>query len=271
MNLSSELNKIIEWLKINKLSLNIKKCKFMIFHTPQKKISIPNIVIENIALESVEKFNCLGVILHQNMNWKSHIDSISSKIGKSIGVLNRLKHCLPISIKVFMYNSLILSRINYGILLWGYQCERILKLQKKALRIISSKKYNAHTEPIFKSLNLLKVSDIFSLCQLKFYYNLVHRKVPEYFYQLPFYANHEVHDHYTRQQQNLHICVAKHTFAKKCIRYSLPNLINETSSNIIDKVYTHSVNGFKQYVKKCMIQKYSDTCHIINCYICNQN
>ena len=129
--------------------------------------------------------------------------------------------------------------------MWGYQCERILKLQKKVLQIISSKKYNAHTEPIIKSLNLLKVSDISSLCQLKFYYNLVHRKVHEYFYQLPFYVNHGVHDHYTRQQQNLHICVVKHTFAKKCIRYSLPNLINETSLNIIDKVYTHSVNGFK--------------------------
>ena len=73
------------------------------------------------------------------------------------------------------------------------------------------------------------------------------------------------------QQQNLHICVAKHTFARKCIRYSLPNLINETSSDVIDKVFTHSVNGFKLYVKKCIIQKYSDTCHIVNCYICNQN
>ena len=121
------------------------------------------------------------------------------------------------------------------------------------------------------SLNLLKVSDIFSLCQLKFYHNLVHREVPEYFYQLPLYANHDVHNHYTRQQQNLHICVVKHTFARKCIRYSLPNLINETSSDIIDKVYTHGVNGFKLYVKKCIILKYSDTCHIVNCYICNQN
>ena len=174
----------------------------MVFHTPQKKISKPNIIIDNIVLECVEKFNCLGVILHQNMIWKSHIDSISSKIGKSIGVLNRLKHCLPTSIKVLIYNALILSRINYGILLWGYQSERIFKLQKKAVRIISLQKYNAHTEPIFKSLNLLKVSDIFSLCQLKFYYNLVHREVPEYFYQLPLYANHEVHNHYTRQQQN---------------------------------------------------------------------
>ena len=66
---------------------------------------------------------------------------------------------------------------------------------------------------------------------------------------IPLYANHEVHNHYTRQQQNLHICVAKDTFARKCIRYSLPNLINETSSDIIDKVFTHSVNGFKLYVK----------------------
>ena len=53
-----------------------------------------------------------------------------------------------------------------------------------AIRIIPLKKYNAQTEPIFKSLNLLKVSDIFSLCQLKCYYNLVHRNVPEYFHQL---------------------------------------------------------------------------------------
>ena len=46
-NISSELNKISEWLKINKLSLNIKKTKFMVFHTPQKKISKPNIIIDN--------------------------------------------------------------------------------------------------------------------------------------------------------------------------------------------------------------------------------
>ena len=74
-----------------------------------------------------------------------------------------------------------------------------------------------------------------------------------------------------RYKKANHLCVAKHTFARKCIRYSLPNLINETPSDIIDKVFTHSVNGFKLYVKKCIIVKYSDTCHIVNCYICNQN
>ena len=46
-------------------------------------------------------------------------DSISSKMGKLIGVLNRLKHCLQTSIKVLILISLKLSRLNYGILLWG--------------------------------------------------------------------------------------------------------------------------------------------------------
>ena len=42
----------------------------------------------------------------------------------------------------------------------GYENEKIFKLQKKAIRIISLAKYNAHTEPLFKTLNLLKINDI---------------------------------------------------------------------------------------------------------------
>ena len=84
------------------------------------------------------------------MSWKHHINSISNQISRSVGVLNRLKYILPTHVKLMIYNALILSRINYAILLWGYNSERILKLQKKAMRIISLQKYNAHTEPLFK-------------------------------------------------------------------------------------------------------------------------
>ncbi len=44
-----------------------------------------------------------------------------------MGVLNKLKHCVPLNAKVMIYNSLILSHINYCILAWGYRCERIIK------------------------------------------------------------------------------------------------------------------------------------------------
>ncbi len=80
-----------------------------------------------------------------------------------MGILNKLKHILPLNAKVLIYNSLILSHVNLCILTWGYQCDRILKLQKHIVRIISLSKCNAHTEKIFKTLKLLKVNDILKL------------------------------------------------------------------------------------------------------------
>ena len=47
-NVNLELTKAADWLKLNKLSINIKKSKFMVFHMPQKHINIPNIEIKNI-------------------------------------------------------------------------------------------------------------------------------------------------------------------------------------------------------------------------------
>ncbi len=87
-----------------------------------------------------------------------------------MGILNILKHFLPSSAKLYIYNALILSHLNFGILALGHQCERIIKLQKKIIRITSLSKYNAHTEPIFRSLKLLKLTDILKLQELKFYW-----------------------------------------------------------------------------------------------------
>ncbi len=91
-----------------------------------------------------------------------------------------LKHFLPLKTKVLIYNSLIVLYINYGLLIWGFACDKIVKLQKKAIKIISVSKYNAHTDAIFKQLYLLKVSDIFKLQKLKFYYKLRNRQLPHY-------------------------------------------------------------------------------------------
>ena len=64
---------------------------------------------------------------------------------------------------------------------WGTKSGRIEKLQKRALRIICNSKYNAHTEPLFKKLNLLKLSDIFKTRQARFYYRYINNEVPVYF------------------------------------------------------------------------------------------
>ena len=62
--------------------------------------------------------------------------------------------------------------MTYGLLLWGNQVVQVPKLQKKSIRLITGSEYLAHSEPLFKELELLKIEDLYKLKILKFYYNL---------------------------------------------------------------------------------------------------
>ena len=155
--INSELDKIADWLAVNKLSLNVQKTKFMIFHYRQRVITgndIPRLMINNTLIEQVTEFNFLGLTVNEYMNWNSHTQKVANKISRTLGVMNRLKRYLPLSAMKLMYDSLILSHLQFGITNWGFEWDRISKLQKRALRIMTNSRYNAHTEPLFKQLHL---------------------------------------------------------------------------------------------------------------------
>ena len=136
--INSELNKIADRLAVNKLSLNVQKNKFMIFHYRQRILTendIPHLMINNTLIEQVTEFNFLGLTVNEFMIWNSHTQKIANKISRTLGVMNRLKRYLPISAMKLMYDSLILSHLQFGITNWGFEWDRISKLQKQALRM----------------------------------------------------------------------------------------------------------------------------------------
>ena len=268
--LNSELDKISLWLKLNKLSLNETKTKCMMFHMPQKKFTRPTLRINGVDIEQVKEFNFLGIVLNKNLNWRAHVDMIASKISRTIGILNRMKRFMPLNVLQTLYNTLIQSHINYGILTWGNNNGRIHKLQKKALRIITNSKYNAHSEPIFKRLKLLTVMDLLKLNQLKFYHKFLNDKLPHYFMQLQLNPNNDTHRHDTRINKNIHIVRANHKFAQLSLRYTLPGIINSLQPEISDKFLSHSIHGFAKYVKCKMIDMYQDSCTKRICYVCGR-
>ena len=149
--INAELSNVIEWLHINKLSLNKSKSKYMIFHVPNKDIQYLTLKIDNVIIEKVDEFSFLGLTMDTNLNWKRHSENICNKCTKMIGILNRLKYVSPLGIKIMLYNSLILPHINYCIMAWGYKGIRLLKIQKKAVRIITLSGYSTHSEPFLSS------------------------------------------------------------------------------------------------------------------------
>ena len=144
---NNELVLITDWLCLNKLSLNVKKTKMMIFHHRQRSISNLKLklCIDNTVIEQVSEFNFLGLMLDECLTWNSHIQKISGKISIVNGTLTRLKKFLPCDVLKVIYNALVQPHLNYGILLWGNKTKWIIKLQKWSVRAITCSKYNAHT------------------------------------------------------------------------------------------------------------------------------
>ena len=98
-----------------------------------------------------------------------------------IGILDRIKIAIPTRIRVFLYNTLILPHINYCTMAWGYESNRLFKLQKSAIRKIANGYYNAHPEPLFKLYcSILKLSDILTLQTLKIFHKFTNNELPAY-------------------------------------------------------------------------------------------
>ena len=84
--INAELSNVIEWLNINKLSLNKSKSKYMIFHVPNKDIQYLTLKIYNVIIEKVDEFSFLGLTVDTNLNWKRHSEKICNKCTKMIGI-----------------------------------------------------------------------------------------------------------------------------------------------------------------------------------------
>ena len=133
--------------------LNVFKTKYMIFHHRQRKIDefIPDIRINDSPIKKrVTDFNFLGLQIDQHLSWNAHIQKCFNKISRTLGVMNRFKRYLPTKILRVLYNSLILPHLQYAILSWGSKLSRLSISQKRATRVITCSKFNAHTEPLFK-------------------------------------------------------------------------------------------------------------------------
>ena len=136
--------------------------------------------INNTALERVSNFNFLGLLISSNTKWNCHIDHVYRKVSRTVGVLNTF----PSSILITLYNSIVLPHFNYCLVVWGSSTNvtKLYTLQKKFLRIAKCSSSLAHTEPIFKHLNLLKIEYIYKFRVLKFYFNLVRGDLPSTFH-----------------------------------------------------------------------------------------
>ena len=166
-----------------------------------------------------------------------------------------------------IYTSLIQSKLMYGLLLWGKQVDDVIKIHKRAIRAITSSNYIAHTEPLLKRLGILNMTDLYKLRVLKFYFKLRHSDLPCYFIKYLEILNDTCYN-YNLRNNTIRTPLHHHSFATHNLLFECRRIIQLFPNIVINKIDTHSLNGFSIYAKKWLLDKYVVECNVVNCFTC---
>ena len=129
----------------NQLTLNVKKSNFLLIGRSSRlnKLESIHISTDDIPLDKVDSYTYLGIVIKNQFTWNYHIDHICGKISKKLGLLRRIKFCLPFNARITFLNSLNMQvpLFDYGDIIWGDRGNSSLMsdlqlLQNQAARLI---------------------------------------------------------------------------------------------------------------------------------------
>ena len=181
--LNKELKHIFEWLCANRLSLNVTKSEFIIFRPPKKQV-LDRIVlnINHTRIYESQKIKYLGIIMDPRLHWNHHINELSKKLNRVLGMIYKIRHDCTQRVLLSLYYSLFHSHLSYGLSVWGTtnKCylSKISIIQKKVIRAITYSDFDAHTAPILKNLGILALNELIDYKIISLMWDYEHNTLP---------------------------------------------------------------------------------------------
>jgi hypothetical protein len=279
-NLIKRANKQLEsaeqWFAANKLTLNVKKTKYILFkdknaHVHLNTLQIGSSVISRVGNNCKEKYvRFLGVLIDEDMSFVGHIDKLQSKLKSSLYALSTCNKLVPLRIRKLIYRSLFESHIRFASIIYGASHPKLLEpisiLQRKAIRLVHRSNYNAHTDQLFRSSGIIKFEDIVKLDQIIFMRqysnNLLPSSFNNFFKYMPL-ADQKCRDddyNFSRKQ-----CNHKYLFY-----YPSVQLVHSwNQANILLKSEGEVLSMKSQFISQKLSQ-YEVECSKPTCFVCNR-
>ena len=142
LTLQDEMGTVGHWLRANKLSLNVKKTKFVIFGTRFKTSKLPRLSLSIFGeeIEQVTVMKYLGVMLDNNLNFTDHVEYLGKKATQKLGAIAKVRKCIGRSTTLTLYKSMVLPHFDYCDIVYMntsvYNLNRLQYIQNSACRII---------------------------------------------------------------------------------------------------------------------------------------
>lgn len=151
------LSKIKLWCSNSGLILNERKTNIMYINSTR---SVNN-----------EHHKYLGIEFDDSLNFNHHVEKLCGKLNKVCYQLRQLKSKVNLKTLILVYYANFYSLMSYGIIIWGSSphASKILKIQKKAIRIIFGLTNIESCRPIFRKHKMLTFTSVYVLEVLKFF------------------------------------------------------------------------------------------------------
>ena len=244
---------LMSWLKANKLTLNIPKTCFSIYHSSHKPVDdkYNTILLNNEIIKRVQNTVYLGMTIDETLSWNVYFQKLIQSLSKYFGIFNRLKNHIPKHLKRQVLFSYIYSRVSYGIEVYGCCSQTLLgKLQvvcNKLVKIFCNKDRLYSTSQLHKDTNLLKVADINKVAILKFVHKCMNGSMIPVFRDY-FNFRHTMHNVNIRVMNKLSLPKTKTKFGTTAIRCTGASLWNSLPQNIItiteSKEFTKQITAY---------------------------
>ena len=186
-DVNNDLKYLYIWLIANKISLNSEKTEVVFFKKTGTKITYSDIKIKlnGTKLYPTNCIKYLGIYLDESLSGIYHCNELTKKLRRANGMLAKVRHYVLENELKSIYHAIFSSLMMYGCQVWGqnknYAVKKIFKLQKNALRIITFSDFRASTNPLFKKLGILKISDNITLQNCLFVHDALNNKLPSNF------------------------------------------------------------------------------------------
>lgn len=160
--LSTNMNALNTYFCNSQLLLNTNKTKFMQFHaTNNKHLRNLSVLCNNKKIDETNSTTFLGLIIDSNLRWDLHIDLVAKKVTSGLYAMYKISKFLKFETLRMIYFAYIHSNIHFGIGIYGAttkkNLDRILLLQKRAIRIMLNLKWRDTVKEHFKNIGILTV------------------------------------------------------------------------------------------------------------------
>ena len=181
---NSDLKSLHKWLTANKISLNEGKTELIYFRKSGPAPTL-NIKLHGKRLFPSNIVKYLGVYLDEYLSGKAHCNELVKKLNRGNGMLAKARHYVPQLELKNIYHAIFSSHLLYGVQVWSTKLmtvnEKVFRLQKSAMRIMTFSDFKAHSEPLFKDLGILKFQHNIDISNCLFVYDYLHKTLPKAF------------------------------------------------------------------------------------------